>query len=332
MANSSSTDDLAGMLEEVYGIAEPTLERVDNGDWNTIFRVHADGEWILRLSHHRKTQRQLEFELGLVAHISRSFAFVPQVRPTLEGGLFASYGGRMCSLFAFLSGDEITETPEAAFAAGRALGSLHKALLDYSDNHRFAAELSLIDFNWFSNYFYSGDVLGPSVLDSVPDHSAARDVSVIRNDVAYLRRARSDLSTWLRRQQETGSLTECIVHGDFYQRNILWDGTEVTGVIDWDETSTSWLEYELANAVWEFSFNTEKMAMEREIAQAVLDGYTETRRVPACSWSLIEHLIGVRRLIEIQMDLYELGKGGVYDLEYCAQNVRALHALDLEIG
>ena len=234
---------VTAVLESRYDIHRiSNLTRIDNGDWNTIFRVRAEDEWIVRLSHNRKRQAQLEFELRLMSSLALRLSYVPQIKRTKDGRLYTDHQGRFCSVFQCMPGDEIPETADAAAAVGRTLGRMHNELLAYSRDHRLVDDLSLIDFDWFSNYFYTGDTLTPEWLHLVVDDDEACYLDEIREGLLYLRNARDRLSAWIAEQQRDELLTECTVHGDFYQRNILWDGKSVTGVIDWDETVTSWLE------------------------------------------------------------------------------------------
>jgi Ser/Thr protein kinase RdoA (MazF antagonist) len=227
-----------------------------------------------------------------------------------------------------MSGKDISETIDAAAAAGRILGELHRELMVFSRKYRLTENLSLIGFDWFANYFYTGDVFTSDWLDVPVGQTDESYLSNIRENLPFLRDTRSQISAWLAGQQKAGTLTECTVHGDYYQRNILWDGTAITAVLDWDEVNTSWLEYEVANAVWEFSLQDDTMMMDQEIVHAFIDGYNSISVLPSLTGHVLKQLVGLRRLVEIQLDLYELRKEGPHDLAYCAGNIRGLRLLD----
>jgi len=71
----TTEEDATILLSTVYGIGNPReILRIDNGDWNIIFRVTPDESWILRISHHRKAKPQLEFEMRLLRRLSESGA------------------------------------------------------------------------------------------------------------------------------------------------------------------------------------------------------------------------------------------------------------------
>ena len=323
--------DIVDFLDFAYGISNvDALVQIDNGDWNTIYRICSDQDWILRLSHRRKTPTQLDFELFVVSHLSSRLDYVPRIKPVRDGALFANYRGKYCSVFEFMPGAEISETADAIAAAARTLARLHAELTELSRAYQLVGDLSLIDFDWLSNYFYSSDVLDAKWLDISVCDKDVRSLCEIRKNLPFLRESRTELATWLEGKQSDGILTECIVHGDYYQRNILWNGRSVTGVLDWDETSTSLLEYEVANAVWEFSLQEETATMDPRVVDSFLNEYTRVRSLPSLTKQVLKRLVGVRRLIEIQLDLYELRVGGSCDLEYCEQNVRGLRLLGLD--
>jgi hypothetical protein len=60
-----------------------------------------------------------------------------------------------------------------------------------------------------------------------------------------------------------------------------------------------------------------------------LESYSSVVTLPSFADETLRRLVGVRRLIEIQLALFEMSPGGFCDLEYCLQNVRALVLLGL---
>lgn len=180
------------LLSTVYDISEPgSLERIDSGDWNRIYKVQADGEWILRISHHRKIQRQLEFELAIVSLLSQLLSYVPKIKPACEGGLFGLYHGDLCSLFEFMPGQPLGVTNATAELAGATLGRIHSELLPISETHRLVNDLSLIRFDWTSNTMYSGDLLDEKALN----------VEVSDREQCYLAESQSEFCVDIRRKR-----------------------------------------------------------------------------------------------------------------------------------
>jgi hypothetical protein len=139
---SISINDVRNHLTSAYGMGNVSgISRIENGDWNSIYRIRSDEDWILRLSHDRKTQAQLEFEIAIVSHLSTQLTYVPKVRTTKEGRIFTRLRGKLCSLLQFMPGDEIPETDDAIAAwefslqdetATMDLGAMGKFLESYS--------------------------------------------------------------------------------------------------------------------------------------------------------------------------------------------------------
>ena len=320
MKNTES--DALNVLTAAYGISHiKRISEIANGDWNVIYKIEADGQWILRFSHHRKRREQLEFELKLIDDLSQELTVVPRVGRTTDDRLYYGSGGAFCSLFQMLPGEDIAESDNELRSAGTTLARLHNHLELLSASRTLIDNMSLIGFDWAANYFYSGDMFNLDFSDPV--------VCGLREAIPFLRELRIELSKWIKDPETDRRLTRSVIHGDYYQRNILWDGRRISGVIDWDETHTSYLEYELANALWEFSLQNETMTMDGKAFDQILNSYAKIRSTPADEKTL-RYLIGVRRLIEIQMDLFEYRNGGSYDIEYCAQNVEGLKNLRLD--
>ena len=100
---------------------------------------------------------------------------------------------------------------------------------------------------------FSGDVF-QKIKDVKPslgvDQNLLKDITT---DLDYLRAVQERLNQWEKRHTRSGCFTESIIHGDYYSRYILTDDDQTTGVLDWDETITDWLEYEVGNALFDFS-------------------------------------------------------------------------------
>lgn len=63
------------------------------------------------------------------------------------------------------------------------------------------------------------------------------------------------------------------MHGDVCRGNILVRRGRIVGLIDWEESSVDLLEYELANAVWQFCCSKRDNDFDRRLARAMLEAY-----------------------------------------------------------
>ena len=63
------------------------------------------------------------------------------------------------------------------------------------------------------------------------------------------------------------------IHGDFHGSNLLVRRGRITAVVDWEESCVDLLDYELANAVWQFCVSKRENDFDRRLASAMLDAY-----------------------------------------------------------
>lgn len=321
------------ILKHQYGIPDPKVVRsIANGDWNRIYEVRGGGRWILRISHLRKTERQLVFELHVMEAAARRLPVVPGIRRTVNGEFYAVHDGVFYTLFQWMPGHPLHITDRTVRLTGAMLGRIHRTLQEIAPTLRLINDLSILDFDWTDNYMVTGDLFGDAIADLDPPNGAREIFAEITAGLGFLRSTRDKVEAWRARCLAENRLTEGITHGDYYRRNILMAEGRITAVLDWDETVTSWLEYEGANATWEFARDDPRARMNPRRVRLFLEAYEDTNPGLALDRRTLNGCIALRRLIEIQLALYELREGGMPDLDYCRLNVDYLRHLDLELG
>ena len=70
-----------------------------------------------------------------------------------------------------------------------------------------------------------------------------------------------------------GGAEEAPIHGDVYRGNVLMRRGRIVGLIDWEESWVDLLDYELANAVWQFCCSKREHDFDRRLAHAMLEAY-----------------------------------------------------------
>ncbi len=70
-----------------------------------------------------------------------------------------------------------------------------------------------------------------------------------------------------------GGAEQAPIHGDFCRGNVLVRRGRVVGLVDWEESWVDLLDYELANAVWQFCVSKREHDFDRRLARAMLDAY-----------------------------------------------------------
>jgi Ser/Thr protein kinase RdoA (MazF antagonist) len=63
------------------------------------------------------------------------------------------------------------------------------------------------------------------------------------------------------------------IHGDFHEANLLVRRGQIVAVVDWEESCVDLLDYELANAVWQFCVSKRENDFDRRLTRAMLEAY-----------------------------------------------------------
>jgi Ser/Thr protein kinase RdoA (MazF antagonist) len=86
------------------------------------------------------------------------------------------------------------------------------------------------------------------------------------------------------------------IHGDYYRANLIVRRRTIRGLVDWEESCVDLLDYELANAVWEFCKSKRTHDFDRALAAEMMAVYGS----PLEPDDLVP-LILVRRHIELDL-------------------------------
>lgn len=77
------------------------------------------------------------------------------------------------------------------------------------------------------------------------------------------------------------------VHGDLFRDNLLWEGDEVSAVIDWESASDHFFAYDLAVTMLAWCMGD---VLDWELARALFDGYQAQRALTSQEWSSLHVL------------------------------------------
>jgi 4-aminobutyrate aminotransferase-like enzyme/Ser/Thr protein kinase RdoA (MazF antagonist) len=127
----------ARIARELYGFAGEAVTLP--GEYDENFHLTTpDGELVLKLMHPARERALVELQCAALEHLRRAAPalWLQRVQPTLAGEGVAQADGRLVWLLTYLPGRVLAEaqprTPELLGSLGRLLGTLDRALADFS--------------------------------------------------------------------------------------------------------------------------------------------------------------------------------------------------------
>jgi homoserine kinase type II len=251
-------------LGELHG-----LERVTGGATNRVYRVEsARGLAFLRV--YKRAERALaEREHALIAHVREQGLPVVGLRVARNGSTVVEQGGNVCALYEPAPGVQRRGADldgAQATSAGAVLGRIHRALSALPDVGYLRWKLDWDRAAWVERLNVVERALLGRPQPSAPELQAG--------DRWALERLRAQRA-WLAHPDCVHSYRPLaaaqVVHGDYHDANLFFEGDRVSAVIDWEQAAFMPCGYELARAAW-FMFR-----LEPERTQRLFAGYTSER-------------------------------------------------------
>jgi homoserine kinase type II len=210
------------------------------------------GRFILTLYERRVEAGDLPFFMALLDHLAARGLAVPPAIKDRAGRAIQQLEGRPACLIRFLPGVSVTRpTPAQALATGRAMGELHRAVVDFP----LQRENTMGVDSWrplFERCGHSLDQIAPGLYDAI---GFALDAV---------------LADWPDRYGQRTT-----IHADLFPDNVLMRGDEVTGLIDFYFACTDLRAYDLAVAHTAWSFDSAGLRFDSALGDALMRGYGE---------------------------------------------------------
>ncbi|WP_374524292.1 homoserine kinase [Sphingopyxis sp.] len=242
-------DDLAGLVAR-YDIGTViSCKGIAEGVENSNFLLETTGgRFILTLYEKRVQVGDLPFFVDLLGHLAARGCPVPAMIRDRDGTAIQQIAGRAACIIQFLPGISLTKpTAGQCQAAGAALGTMHRAVADFSG----ARENSMGRRYWRGVAEAAGD------LDTViPGLQAAVDA-----ELAFLD------ANW------PADLPAHVIHADLFPDNVLMLGETVTGLIDFYFAATDYRAYDVAVTHASWAFSTDGSRCDADRAHALMRGY-----------------------------------------------------------
>lgn len=235
-----------------------SLHAIAEGVQNTNYRLETTaGRFVLTLFEQWTETEALPFCLGFTDHLAdKGFPAARPVR-THDGGWVGELNGKAAAVVGWLQGAWIRDLSlKNQRAGGATLARLHLAMQDFPGTRL--------------------NPVGPVQWRELADASATEAKG---EDRAILDKVESALarlgSPWPDRP-DADEPPQGAIHADYFPDNVLFDGDEVSGVIDFYFGCTGPLAYDLAIALSAWGFDAEGRELPGAV-QAFRDGYESVR-------------------------------------------------------
>ena len=244
-----STAEASALLEHYTLGGLERLEGIAQGVENTnYFLTTTTGEYVLTLFEHIPRE-DLPFYAGLMAHLARKKINCPVPMAREDGELLAEVNGKPALIVSRLPGAPSSAHDEpVCHHAGRLLAALHVAGVDYD------ASLE----NW------RGREWRESFAQKVAPKLSRPEGDLMAAEIRY------------QSIHDDSVLPQGIIHGDYFQDNVLWDEEGRAGVIDFYFACDDVLLYDIAIAVNDWCVNPDA-TLDHARARAFIEGYGHER-------------------------------------------------------
>jgi homoserine kinase type II len=253
-----ATEFALGTLQSSRAIAAGTI--------NSNFLLDSDrGRFFLRVNE-GKSEADVAWEAQVVTALADRGVITPKPIAARDGRPYAAIiagdhaaATKWASAFAWRAGhhlDAESVTPHHAHAFGRALAQLHVAGLELPADWR---RTSIYD------HAHLVDRFARIEREHDPQLTSARDT--LRAELAF-----AEASAPIR-----AAATHGLIHGDLFRDNVLWDGDQISAILDFEQASGGSLAYDVAVCINDWCWSERDRAPRIELATELLAGYRSVR-------------------------------------------------------
>lgn len=310
---------------DAFGLTPLQMERVEDGCINQTWRVVADaGEYALRLHRVNSPAAIGAEQLAMRAAFADGLP-VPQVVPA-GGAPFWQKDGRIWSLATWLPGNVITPaglTPDVAFHLGQTVAGMHTAL----------------------------SRLSPARFPVAPQHSHVEPVQALEKFAIFrhligLKERQEEFDEFSRsyfdqiapRLQAGSPVLEYyrtapgqVVHGDVWFRNVLFSGTQISGILDWEYACVAPRIWELGYVFGCWLLMPADFDRTAEHTCAFLEGYASARDLTAAEAGLVPEMYRWFRMNHVGPFYNHYVLGDSRTNQFLAPNLRQISFIE-EVG
>jgi homoserine kinase type II len=279
-----SDSDLEPWLQRFDVGCLVSLEGIVAGIENTNYRVTTERQgqaqrFVLTLFE-RLNPQQLPFYLELMRHLALAGIPCPNPVPDRDGQILGTLAGKPATLVTWLQGKELTDpSPQACERIGSVLARMHLATQNFP-----GSQPNLRGLDWWRE-------VTPQLMPFLPKAQA----SLLEHELAY------------QSAQNLTSLPRSAVHADLFRNNVLFDGEEVGGVIDFYFAGVDTWLFDLAVTANDWCINLATGAWDHDRLNALLSAYQLVRPLDPSereAWPAAQRAGALRFWISRLYDVY----------------------------
>ncbi len=232
---------------------QPIIEGIENSNY---FLHTQTGRFVLTLFEARLQEKDLPFFLSLMEHLRKQGLPIAKIIKDNNSITIFRLKGRPAILVSFLEGSpHDPPSPQDCHKIGQAMAQMHLAVRDFSQSR--INDLSLSGWHGLAQ-------------QCLPEAGKC-DISLpqlINEELAYLSKNWSRIET----------LPRGIIHADLFADNILFNGNEISAIIDFYFACTDYFAYDLAISLCANCFD-QNQYLQRAKMQKMIEGYNCARRL-----------------------------------------------------
>jgi homoserine kinase type II len=246
-----STDQLATLLANYdIGRVEDRLPLPHGNDQTNIGVVTSKEKYVFRY-YEKRSEEYVRYEIDLLDNLSRHQFPSPGPILSKTGNTIGYYQGKPFVLFAFMAGEH-QSSAESAVLVAEVIGQLHTLTQGFRPKH--AESRAGYDTPYILEHAAANAV-------DLPDQEANRRLDWLQRGLAQV--------------ELPMTLPKGAVHGDLNPSNFLYQGDTLTAVLDFDQSSYTYLLHDVAHLLYWWTWPPDKI--DWDVAARLLHAY-ETQR------------------------------------------------------
>ncbi len=251
-------DELSRFLEG-YDIGTAlAFKGIAEGVENSNYLLNTtSGRFVLTLYEKRTRLEDLPFFLALMEHVAQRGVVCPLPVRGRSGSALGRLAGRPAAIITFLDGVSVKRPgTEHCAGVGEALGRLHRATADFAGTRANALSVK----GWrplIEAVGRDAERIAPGLIDDVMAELGVLEAS------------------W------PHDLPAGVIHADLFPNNVLYVGSEVSGLIDFYFAANDAYAYDLAIMIAAWCFEADHLSLNVTKARALIEGYERVRALDA---------------------------------------------------